>query len=60
VYAPAAGRTASAIARNRAGHLPMQAPSRGGQARACGGRLQRRGAFLPCDISAIEAVALEV
>ncbi len=39
VYVPAAGRIASATARNRAGPLPMQAPSGGGRARACGGRL---------------------
>ena len=57
VYVPAAGRIASATARNRAGPLPMQSPSGGGRARACGGRLQRRGASLPCDTSAIEAGA---
>ena len=34
-YVPAAGRIASATARNRAGPLPMQAPSEGGRARAC-------------------------
>jgi hypothetical protein len=48
VYVPAAGRIASATARNRAGLLPMQSPSRRGRARACGDRLQRRGASLPC------------
>ena len=57
VYVPAVGRIASATARNRAGPLPMQSPSGGGRARACGGRLQRRGASLPCDTSAIEAGA---
>ena len=58
VYVPAAGRIASATARNRAGPLPMQAPSGGGRARACGGRLQRRGTSLLCDTSAtIEAGA---
>ena len=57
VYVPAAGRIASATARNRAGPLLMQAPSEGGRARACGGRLQRRGTSLPCDTSAIEAGA---
>ena len=55
VYVPAAGRIASATARNRAGPFPMQAPSEGGRARACGGRLQRRGTSLLCDTSAIEA-----
>ena len=55
VYVPAASRIASATARKRAGHLPMQAPSGGGRARACGVRLQRRGTSLPCDTSAIEA-----
>ena len=56
VYVPAAGRIASATARNRAGPLPMQAPSGGDRARACGGgRLQRRGTSLPCDTSAIVA-----
>ena len=57
VYVPAAGRIASATARNRAGPLPMQSPSGRGRARACGGRLQRSGASLPCDISAIKAGA---
>ncbi len=57
VCVPAASRIASATARNRAGPLPMQSPSGGGRARACGGRLQRRGASLPCDTSAIEAGA---
>ena len=57
VCVPAVGRIASATARNRAGPLPMQSPSGGGRARACGGRLQRRGASLPCDTSAIEAGA---
>jgi hypothetical protein len=32
----------------------MQSTSGGGRARACGGRLQRRGPSLPCDTSAIE------
>ena len=54
VYVPAAGRIASATARNRAGPLPMQSSSGKGRARACGGRLQRRGAFLPCNSFAIE------
>ena len=57
VCVPAAGRIASATARNRAGSLPMQALSEGGRARACGGRLQRRGPSLPCDTSATEAGA---
>ena len=57
VYVPAAGRIASATARNRAGPLPMQASSGGDRARACGGRLQRRGTSLPFDTSAIEAGA---
>ena len=55
VDVPAAGRIASATARNRAGPLPMQSPSGKGRARACGGRLQQRGAFLPCNTFAIEA-----
>ena len=46
VYVPAAGRIASATAQNRSGPLPMQAPSGGGRARACSGRLQRRGTSL--------------
>ena len=57
MYVPAVGRIASATARYRAGPLLMQSPSGGGRARACGGRLQRRGASLPCDTSAIEAGA---
>ena len=59
VYVPAEGGIASAIARNRAGPLSMQALGGGGRARAraSGGRLQHRGTSLPCDTSAIEAGA---
>jgi hypothetical protein len=61
VYVPAAGRIASAAARNRAGPLPMQAPRGGGRARACGGRLQRRGTSIPArELLAVYLDAKEV
>jgi hypothetical protein len=55
VHVPGTGRIAFVTAWNRAGPLPMQVSNRGGRARACGGRLQRRGTSLPGDTSAIEA-----
>jgi hypothetical protein len=54
VYVPAAGRIASATARNRAGSLPMQALSGGGRARACGGRLQLKSNLLAVYLDAVE------
>ena len=44
VYVPTTGRTASATAQNRVGPLPAHSSIVGGDVRAHGGPLQRRGA----------------
>ena len=56
VYVPAAGRTASAIGRNRVGPLSVRSPIGGGRVRARGGYLQHRGASSPCTFCTFSAI----